>query len=119
MANRIKELRKQHGMTLAEVAKKIGVSESTMQRYESSKITKIKYETMEALANLFQVSPDYLMGWNDVSNRYEQYYNAICKNIGENDDKFKEVIVAYYEMPKDYKDKFYEFWNLFNKMKNQ
>lgn len=67
MANRIKELRKQHDLTLAEVAKKIGVSESTMQRYESEKISKIKYETMEALANIFAVSPAYLMGWDDTN----------------------------------------------------
>ena len=118
MANRIKELRKQKGMTLAEVAKRIGVSESTMQRYESGKISKIKYETMENLANLFQVTPEYLMGWSDASSQQAKYFDAVCKYIGQNDEKFQEIIIEYYKMSKDYKDKFYEFWKLFNKMKN-
>ena len=118
MANRIKELRKQQNLTLAEVAKRVGVSESTMQRYESEKISKIKYETMEALANLFNVSPEYLMGWSNVSDRYAQYFENICKNIQKSDERFRDIITEYYEMSVDYKEKFYEFWELFKKMKD-
>ena len=117
MANRIKELRKQQNLTLAELAKRIGVSESTMQRYESSKISKIKYETMESLANIFNVSPEYLMGWSDTSDRYEQCFENICKSILKNDERFRDVITEYYEMSIDYKEKFYEFWELFKRMK--
>ena len=117
MANRIKELRKQRNLTLAEVAKRVGVSESTMQRYESGKISKIKYETMESLANLFDVSPEYLMGWSSSSDRHEQHFESICKNIQKNDEKFRDVITEYYEMSIDYKEKFYEFWELFKRMK--
>lgn len=38
MSKRIKELRKAKGMTLLELANKIGVSEGTVQRYESGSI---------------------------------------------------------------------------------
>lgn len=65
MANRIKELRKRKNITLLEIANRLGVSESTVQRYESGKINKLKYETMSALANMLDVSPEYLMGWSD------------------------------------------------------
>lgn len=65
MANRIREIRKAKGMTLLQVAERLGVSESTVQRYESGNIKNLKYETMVELANIFGCSPAYLMGWDD------------------------------------------------------
>lgn len=63
MAHRIKSLRKERGLTLLQVAEKLGVTESTVQRYESGNIKNLKYETMVELAELFDVAPAYLMGW--------------------------------------------------------
>ena len=63
MSTRIKELRQAHDMTLLEVANRLGVSESTVQRYESGAIANLKYDTIIDLANLFGVDPCYLMGW--------------------------------------------------------
>lgn len=54
-------------MTLLQLAKRIGVSESTVQRYESGNIKNLKYETMITLSNIFGCSPQYLMGWDDAS----------------------------------------------------
>lgn len=64
MANRLKELRLNKGLTLKQVADAIGVSEATAQRYESGKISSLKYEKAEALAKLYNVSPGFLMGWD-------------------------------------------------------
>lgn len=66
MDKRIKELRLQRKMTLLEVANSLGVSEATAQRYESGEIKNLKYDTIVALAELFKVSPAYLMGWDEV-----------------------------------------------------
>ena len=63
MAHRLRELRKERGLTLLQVAEKLGVTESTVQRYESGNIKNLKYETMVELAELFDVAPAYLMGW--------------------------------------------------------
>lgn len=63
MSTRIKELRLAHDMTLLDVANRLGVSESTVQRYESGAIANLKYDTIIGLANLFGVDPCYLMGW--------------------------------------------------------
>ena len=65
MGNRIKELRKKKGLTLLELSKKLGLAESTVQRYESGKITNIRYEIMELLADALDCSPAYLMGWDN------------------------------------------------------
>lgn len=64
MSTRIKELRLAKDMTLLEVASRLGVSESTVQRYESGAIANLKYDTIIDLANLFAVDPCYLMGWS-------------------------------------------------------
>ena len=64
MSTRIKELRLAKDMTLLEVANCLGVSESTVQRYESGVIANLKYDTIIDLANLFGVDPCYLMGWS-------------------------------------------------------
>lgn len=61
---RIHDLRKEHGLTLKEVATKLGVTEATAQRYESRKgIKNIPYDIIIEYAKLFGVSPSYIMGW--------------------------------------------------------
>lgn len=59
----IKRLRTEKNMTLEEVGKKISVSKQTVQRYESGIIPNIPYDKIIALADLFNCTPSYLMGW--------------------------------------------------------
>ncbi len=65
LQGRIKERRLTLGMTLMEVANRLGVKEATMQRYESGEIKNIKHETIVKLAEIFHCSPAYLMGWEE------------------------------------------------------
>lgn len=61
----LRGLRNQAGLTLDEVGEKIGVSKQTLYKYESNIVTNIPSDKIEALANLYQVSPAYIMGWNE------------------------------------------------------
>ena len=61
----IRAMRSQRGMTLEEVGKKISVSKQTIQRYETGQIPNIPYDKIVALANIFNCSPAYLMGWEE------------------------------------------------------
>ncbi len=63
--HRIKQLRISAGMTLAELAEKVGVKEATAQRYESGEIKNIKHDTIRRMAKIFNCSPSYLIGWED------------------------------------------------------
>ena len=93
MANRIKELRQQLNMTLLDVAEKLGVSEGTVQRYESGNIKNLKYDTMVSLAEIFGCTPAYLMGWDDqdqTSGQQNGYYI---------DPETVEKIHEIYEVP--------------------
>jgi transcriptional regulator with XRE-family HTH domain len=50
-------------MTLKEVAQRLGTTEATAQRYEST-IKNIPYEVIEKYAKIFDVSPAHIMGWD-------------------------------------------------------
>lgn len=64
MHDRIKELRNNSGLTLAQIADKLDVTEATAQRYETGKgIKTVPYEVIEKYANIFNCTPQYIMGW--------------------------------------------------------
>lgn len=60
-ANRIKQLREKAGLNQSQLAKKIGISEQSISKYERGK-RKPKIETIEALADFFKVPVSYLRG---------------------------------------------------------
>lgn len=65
--DRIHERRIELGITLAQVAEKLGVTEATAQRYERGNIKSIPYEHMCAYGEILNCSPAYLMGWEKNS----------------------------------------------------
>ena len=50
---------------MRDVADALGVSPSTVSRYESSDIQNMGIDKIEALAKVLRCSPAYLMGWED------------------------------------------------------
>lgn len=63
---RLKLLREQNRMTLEDVATHIGVGRATVYKYENGIITNVPSDKIELLAKLFNVSPAYLMGWEEL-----------------------------------------------------
>ena len=55
--------RKELGLTLEEVSKRIGISTPTLSRYEKEIITNIPSDKIEALAKVLRITPVELMGW--------------------------------------------------------
>lgn len=74
---RIHERRIEKGITLAQVAEKLGVTEATAQRYECGSIKSIPYECMCAYGELLNCSPAYLMGWEENSSANDNNINNI------------------------------------------
>ncbi len=60
--NRLKELRLERGLTLKDIQEQIGIKRSTYGDYENGK-SEPKLETWELLADYFNVTPQYLVGW--------------------------------------------------------
>ena len=61
MQNRIRELRKQHKITMKQLGEVIGVAERTISQYETGK-REPDNETLLRLGEYFGVSVDYLLG---------------------------------------------------------
>lgn len=61
LSERISELRKEFNLTTRELGKSIGVSNSTIVRWENAEISP-KAEYIILLAKFFKVSSDYLLG---------------------------------------------------------
>ena len=62
IGERIKRRRGELGMTQGDVANKVGVAISTVQRYEKGQIRKTKLPVVEAIARALDVSPSWLIG---------------------------------------------------------
>lgn len=79
--DKIKSRRLELGLTLDEVAQKIGVAASTFQRYESGEIKNMRRDKVKKIADILELSPSYLMGWSEQSDATEfdssQYDNII------------------------------------------
>lgn len=65
MGERIKCLRLERGMTLEEVGEKVGVGKSTVRKWENGLIANMKRDKIAKLADVFNCSPSYLMGYED------------------------------------------------------
>ena len=63
--NRMKERRKQLGMSAEYIANFLGVSPATVYRYERGDIEKLPGTILGPLAEILYTTPDYLMGWTD------------------------------------------------------
>lgn len=61
----LKIRRKELGLTLAQIATQIGVTEATVQRWESGNIKSLRHERIAKLAEILGVSPAVLMGWDE------------------------------------------------------
>ena len=66
---RLKELRRQRGVSQAVLAERLGMSKSTIGAYETGDITP-SLEALNALADFFNVDINYLLGKEDISMYY-------------------------------------------------
>lgn len=55
IGNRIKQRRKELGLTMQELAEKIGLNISTISRYESGKIEKVKIPVIKSLSEVLGI----------------------------------------------------------------
>lgn len=60
--------RKELALTLEYVGEKVGVSKSTVKKWETGFIENMKIDKVPLLAKVLQVSMDYLMGWEEHPN---------------------------------------------------
>lgn len=60
----IRERRMILGLTMKEVADKVGVSEATISRWESGEIANMRRGAIFSLSKALNISPNEIMGWD-------------------------------------------------------
>ena len=89
---RLKALRLDRGLTQDEVGKRVLVSKQTLYKYENDIVTNIPVDKIELLAEVYHVTPAYIMGWEqpeeDVDDSPSYYGDpevaAIANEMKEN-----------------------------------
>lgn len=72
------------GLTLKEIADRIGVTEATVQRWESGAIVNIRSNRLTMLAEILQISPTELMGWEKQLDEWDKKYGEkVSKELEE------------------------------------
>lgn len=89
LGKKIKELRKSSGMTQEELGKKLGVIKQTVSSWENDSSEPNHVATI-ALAKLFGVTTDYLLGAEGDAMGTEEKINEITQRVGRNIRSIRE-----------------------------
>ena len=65
IGKRIKERRKELGMSADRLGEQLGKDRSTIYRYEKGDIENLPLDILEPIAKALRTTPQYLMGWED------------------------------------------------------
>lgn len=77
---RLKELRTSRNLSQMDFARQIGVSKSSINMYERGE-REPGLETLEKIADYFNVDMDYLLGKTDTINKIWSYFSALSGNV--------------------------------------
>lgn len=89
LGKRINELRKSSGMTQEEFGKKLGVIKQTVSSWEND-LSEPNHAATIAIAKLFGVTTDYLLGAEGDAMGTEEKINEITQRVGRNIRSIRE-----------------------------
>lgn len=102
IGKRIRNRRKELGLSADDLAEAIGKDRTTIYRYERGAIEKLPTNILVPIAEALHTTPAYLMGWDDDPMDYEEWLNDECHKIP--DDIWPEITD-----PQERAKKYYEF----------
>lgn len=82
MGKRIYMKRTENGMTMKQLADKLGVQTSAINKYEKGAVENIKRKTIEDMAKIFGCSPSWLMGFDadmDITVKTDNDLNTLVE----------------------------------------
>lgn len=109
---RIKELRRIYGISQEELGRRVGVQRAAINKYEKGTVTNIPIQTIEQIARIFDVSPTYIVGWDDSNTNplaVEVKLLKGIKNIYGND--VVELLESYMEVTSEGQAKIKQYTN--------
>lgn len=100
IGQRLKALRKEHGMTLEEVGKAVGVGKSTVRKWETGMIENMRQDKLSRLAKVFDVSPAYLMGWEEEPKQLDTAKAALLAEVENMSEEQAALLLAAFQAAK-------------------
>ena len=92
IGKRIKERRKELGLSMEEISQIVGKDRSTFYRYEKGDIEKMPVSILVSLADALQTTVGYLLGIEEkTSNEKNQFIDLILKL--SSDDNFYDLVL--------------------------
>lgn len=67
IGDKIKYLRSLHQLSQEELGERIGVQRAAINKYEVGTVVNIPLRTIEKLSEVLNVSPTYLVGWDEAT----------------------------------------------------
>lgn len=80
IGQRIKTMRLQQGLTIDDLAYRLGKNRTTVYRYENGDIENLPLGILGSLANALNTTPAYLMGW-ETHNSNEEKAHYVVNNL--------------------------------------
>lgn len=79
VGQRIKQRRKELGISADELGKRLGKDRSTVFRYENGYIEKLPIDILKPIADALLTTPEYLMGWEEIQKKNDILSDIILK----------------------------------------
>ena len=99
IAQRIKALRQDRGLTLEQVADVVGVGKSTVRKWETGMIANMRRDKISLLAKALGTTPAFLMGWDDNIDIQLMKENKSPSNESDLTEGEKELIKLFRLLP--------------------
>lgn len=91
VGNNIRRYRAAANMTMKELADKVGLSESTISKYESGDIKSVDVELLARIANAISCKPENLTEWGSEQERIEHKEEMYGKRQAKFLKKFDQL----------------------------
>lgn len=98
IGKRIKAARERAELTQQELGDKLGLNKSSIQRYETGKITKIKQPVLEKIGVVLKVNPKWLRLESEESEYSEESGGTLLSDLIERFDNIKAINLKRFPM---------------------
>lgn len=112
IGDRIKQRRKELGMSANKLGEMLGKDRSTIFRYEKGDIENLPLDILQPIAKALMTTPEYLMGWSD-----EKKINAPQKQ--ELSEGEKNLLIFYRSLSDEGKKLFDETIDSFDSLSEE
>ena len=92
---RIKQLRKERGLSAEYIAERINLSPSTIYRYENNEIASLKIDKLKQLADLLGTSASDLLGWSADGSVLSDFEQSLLSMLRQLNPEGQEKVSGY------------------------